>query len=48
MIPNGMHRPALEDGGEKAGDSPAHEDAGDGVEGVFEVGVVGGEDAAVE
>lgn len=48
MIPNGTHRPALEDGGEKAGGSPAHEDAGDGVEGVFEVRVVGGEDAAVE
>ncbi len=48
MIPNGMHRPALEDGGEKAGDSPTDEDAADGVKSVFEVGVIGGEDAAVE
>lgn len=43
-----MHRPALEDGGEEAGDGPAHQDAGDGVEGVFEVGIVGSKDAAVE
>lgn len=48
MVPDRMHRPALEDSGEEAGDGPAHEDAGDGVKGVFEVRVVGGEDAAVE
>lgn len=48
VVPDRMHRPALKDGGEEAGDGPAYEDAGYGVEGVFEVRVVGREDAAVE
>ena len=48
MIPDSVYRPALEDSGEEARDSPADENGGYGIQRVLEVRIVGGEDAAVE
>lgn len=43
-----MHRPALENSGEEAGDGPTDEKAGDSIEGILEIRIVGREDAAIQ